>query len=65
MFDLIANNLGGELREGLQSISLLESYNNLVQGIINTSDLILFLSYIFLGVFLTAKSIHSLRSNRQ
>jgi ABC-2 type transport system permease protein len=65
MFDLVTNNLGGELREGLQRISLLESYNNLVQGIVNTSDLILLFSYIFLGLFLTAQSIHSLRSNRQ
>ena len=62
--DLIANNLGGWLGNNLQHISLLESYNNLVRGIVNTSDLILFLSYIFLGIFLTAQSIQLFRLNR-
>lgn len=65
MIDLIANNLGGWLGENLKHISLLESYNNLVQGIVNTSDLILFFSYILLGLFLTAQSIDLFRSNRQ
>lgn len=65
MFEIIANNLSGNFREYLQYISLLDSYNNLVQGIINSSDIILFLSYIFLGIFLTAQSIDLLRSNRQ
>lgn len=65
IFDLIANGFSGAVREGLKSISLLESYNNLVQGIVNTSDLVLFFSYIFLGIFLTAQSIHLLRNSKQ
>ncbi|MEL6495668.1 MAG: ABC transporter permease [Cyanobacteria bacterium J06623_7] len=63
--ELIANNLDGWLRTGLLHLSLIESYNNLVRGVVSLSDLILFLSYIFLGLFLTAQSIHSLRLNRQ
>ncbi|MEM6611769.1 MAG: ABC transporter permease, partial [Cyanobacteria bacterium P01_C01_bin.72] len=63
--ELVANNLNGWLRSGLLHLSLIESYNNLVQGIVSTSDFILFFSYIFLGVFLTAQSIHSLRLNRK
>jgi ABC-2 type transport system permease protein len=65
MFELIANNLEGSLRSGLLNLSLINSYGNLVGGIVNLSDLILFVSYIFLGLFLTAQSIHSLRLNRQ
>jgi ABC-2 type transport system permease protein len=65
IIDLIANSIGGKLGDALKHISLLESYNNLVQGICNTSDLILLFSYIFLGLFLTAQSIEILRFARQ
>lgn len=61
----IANSFNGWLRESLLSISPIESYNNFVRGIAQTSDFILFASYIFLGIFLTAQSIHSLRLNRR
>ncbi|MEL6930625.1 MAG: ABC transporter permease, partial [Cyanobacteria bacterium J06600_6] len=63
--ELIANGLEGWLRSGLLHLSLIESYNNLVQGVVQTSDFILFFSYIFLGIFLTSQSIHSLRLNRK
>jgi ABC-2 type transport system permease protein len=63
--DLIANNVGGSFGEALKHISLLGGYNNLVQGICDSSDLVLFGSYIFLGLFLTAQSIESLRFTRQ
>lgn len=65
ILDPIANNLNGWLKESLLSISPIESYNNLVRGIVETSDFILFASCIFLGIFLTAQSIHSLRLNRR
>ena len=62
--DLVANNFTGWLGAGLKSISLLEGYNNLIQGIVETSNLVLFFSYIFLGIFLTAQSIELFRLNR-
>lgn len=62
--DLIANNFSGWLAAGLKSISLIEGYNNLIQGVVETGDLVLFLSYIFLGIFLTAQSIELFRLNR-
>ena len=62
--DLIANNIGGWLGDNLEHLSLLGSYNNLVQGIVNISDLVLFASYIFLGLFLTSQSVNLLRLNR-
>ena len=63
--ELIANGLQGWLRSGLLHISLIESYNNLAQGVVQIGDFILFFSYIFLGIFLTSQSIHSLRLNRK
>jgi ABC-2 type transport system permease protein len=63
--DVIAKNINGFLGESLGYISLLRHYNTMTQGILDTSDLILFTSYIFLGVFLTAKSIDALRFQRQ
>jgi ABC-2 type transport system permease protein len=63
IIDLIGNNISGFLGKALQYISLLESYNNLIQGVCDTSNLVLFFSYIFLGLFLTAQSIEILRFN--
>lgn len=65
VIDLIADSLGGVLGEALGHLSLLEHYNNLVQGVFDTSSLVLFASYIVLGVFLTAQSIEALRFGRR
>lgn len=62
--DLIASGVQGPVGDAIGQLSLLESYGNLTQGIVNTSDLILFFSYIVLGVFLTAQSIELLRYQR-
>ncbi len=62
--DAIAKNISGPLGTFLSYISLLKHYNIMVQGIIDTSSLILFASYIFLGIFLTAQSINALRFQR-
>lgn len=64
LIDLIASNFTGWLANGLKYISLLEAYNNLVLGIVNTSDLLLFFSCIFIGVFLTSQSIKLFCLNR-
>ena len=63
--DIIAQNIGGTLGEVLKHISLLENYNNLVQGIFDTSNLVVFASYIFLGLFLTAQSVETIRFTSQ
>ncbi|MDJ0574128.1 MAG: ABC transporter permease [Xenococcaceae cyanobacterium MO_234.B1] len=65
IIDLLANNIDNIFGKILQKISLLESYNNLVQGVCDTSNLVLLFSYIFLGLFLTAQSIESLRYTKQ
>ena len=63
--DLIAKAVPGFLGEALGYISLLKHFNTLIQGIFDTSAILLFASYIFLGVFLTSQSIDTLRFQRQ
>ncbi|MCW5316027.1 ABC transporter permease subunit [Nostoc sp. KVJ3] len=64
-FDFITRNIGGAVGEALGHLSLVKQCNNLMQGIFDTSSLILFASYIILGIFLTAQSIDALRFQRQ
>ncbi|NER31298.1 MAG: ABC transporter permease subunit [Symploca sp. SIO1C4] len=61
IIDLIADNMGGIIGEALGHLSLLEHYNNLLNGALDTSSIILFVSYIILGIFMTAQSIDSWR----
>lgn len=64
VIDLIAKSVGGWLGDALAHLSLLKHYNNLVQGIVDSSSLLVFASFIFLGIFLTAQSIDALRFQR-
>lgn len=63
--DLIANLVGGVLGEALNHISLISNYETLIQGVIDTNSLVVFASYILLGLFLTAQSIELLRGGPQ
>ncbi|PZO59312.1 MAG: ABC transporter permease [Phormidesmis priestleyi] len=63
VIDAIAN-IPGIAGDALSHLSLLAHYTDFVQGIFDTSGLILFLSYIVLGIFLTAQSIDTLRFQR-
>lgn len=63
--DFIAKAIGGPIGEMVGHFSLLKHYSTLTQGIFDSSALILFGSYIFLGIFLTAQSIDALRFQRQ
>lgn len=62
--EAISQSIGGWLGSALGHLSLLKHYTNLVQGIFDTSSLVLFASYIVLGIFLTAQSIDALRFQR-
>jgi ABC-2 type transport system permease protein len=64
LIDLIANNMTGFLGEVLGHLSLLKHYKNFIQGVFDLGSLTLFLSYIILGIFLTAQSIETLRFQR-
>lgn len=60
----LASAATGPISAVFSHLSLLKHYANFAQGIIDTSSLVLFLSYIFLGIFLTAQSVELLRFQR-
>lgn len=62
--DLIASSLTGPVGETVGNLSLVKHYTDLSQGRLNTSGLVLFASYILLGIFLTAQSIQAFRYQR-
>lgn len=64
VIDLVATGIGGLLGDALAHLSLVKNYNNLTQGILDTSSLVVFVSYILLGLFLTAQSIEAFRFQR-
>lgn len=64
LIDLVATSVGGDLGAAIGHLSLLKHYTNLVQGIFTTSSVILFASYIVLGLFLTAQAIEAFRFQR-
>ncbi len=64
IMDVIAQRLGGIAGDILSYLSLFQHYNDLVNGLIKSQGLVLFFTYIFLGVFLTAQSIETLRFQR-
>jgi len=51
------------LGDALEHISLISNYETLVQGLLDTSSLVVFASYIVLGLFLTAQSIAIFRGD--
>ncbi|MEB3829165.1 ABC transporter permease [Phormidium sp. CCY1219] len=64
IIDVVANNVGGVLGDALEHLSLLKHYSTLIRGQLDPSSLILFASYVVLGIFLTAQSIDALRFQR-
>jgi ABC-2 type transport system permease protein len=64
IMDVIAGNFSGVFSEILSHLSLFDRYNDMTKGIFDTSTLVLFASYIFAGIFLTAQSIEALRFQR-
>jgi len=60
----IAQSIKGPIGEAIGHLSLLDTYNDFVKGIFDTSGLILFATYIILGIFLTAQYIDALRFQR-
>jgi ABC-2 type transport system permease protein len=80
ILDVIANNaetffrdrIGGEvgeqigffLKELLSHLSWYQPFNNFVRGIFDSSSLVILLSYILLGIFLTTQAIEADRYQR-
>ena len=61
--DLIANRVSGVFGEGLEHISLISNYETLIQGVLDSNSLVVFASYILLGIFLTAQSVAIVRGD--
>lgn len=64
VMDVIAQAVGGPLGDALGHLSVLRHFSTLTEGIFDTSGLVMFSSYIGLGIFLTAQSIETLRFQR-
>ena len=64
IMDAIAANLQEPFRSILSSLSLFDRYTDLVRGVLDVSSIVLFISYILLGIFLTAQSIEAFRYQR-
>jgi ABC-2 type transport system permease protein len=64
LVDSLASRATGAIGQVLTHLSLLKHFTNLIQGVVDTSSLIMFASYILLGLFLTAQSIEALRFQR-
>ncbi len=64
IMDLVGRQLGQPYEGAIAHISLIKHYENLVQGVFDSSSLFVFASYIILGIFLTAQSIEILRFQR-
>jgi ABC-2 type transport system permease protein len=62
--DVISQRVGGVFGEILSYLSLFDHYNNFTAGIVDSSSIVIFASYIFLGIFMTAQSIDALRLQR-
>ena len=65
LLDAIANFFGGDIAEFITHFSLLRNYEIFLKGIFDTGSLIVFFTYIFLGIYLTAQSIEVLRFTRK
>ncbi|TVQ05451.1 MAG: ABC transporter permease [Leptolyngbya sp. DLM2.Bin27] len=64
LVDAIAQGLPGVLGQGLAHLSLLKHFTDFTEGIFDTGGLVLFLSFVVLGLYLTAQSIETLRFQR-
>ncbi len=56
-----ADTAGGVLGEVLRYLSLTEHFSEMVKGVIDTRDVVYFLSVIALALFLTQRSVESIR----
>ncbi|MBR8832165.1 MAG: hypothetical protein N5P05_002388 [Chroococcopsis gigantea SAG 12.99] len=60
----LGEQIGFFFKQTFSHLSWYENYSNLVKGIFDSGSVVMFLTYIFLGIFLTAQSIEALRFQR-
>lgn len=61
LIDFFATNIPGIIGEMMTHFSLLKHFTTLSQGVVSMNSLVLFASYILLGIFLAAQSIDLVR----
>lgn len=61
VIDLSARSGGTVVQEVVSYLSILNHFEDFSKGVIDTSSLVVYASFIFLGLFLTHRSIESLR----
>jgi ABC-2 type transport system permease protein len=61
LIDAMGQGLPGALGDAVGHLSLLRHFTDFTEGIFDTAGLVLFLSYIVLGLYLTAQSVETLR----
>lgn len=64
ILDVLGKNIHGPIGAILNHLSLVQHSNDFSQGVLDSGGVILFASYIVLGIFLTAQSIDALRFQR-
>ncbi|TAD79237.1 MAG: ABC transporter permease [Oscillatoriales cyanobacterium] len=64
IIDLLANAIGGDAGQLVGHLSLLKHYEAAVRGVPESGSVVLFFSYIILGIFLTAQSVETFRFQR-
>lgn len=64
IIDALARAVPGWVGSSLEHLSMLQHFTAFTQGIFDTSSVVLFLYYSFLGLFLTAQSVESFRFQR-
>jgi len=51
----------GIMNQVLSYLSMVDHFDNIVKGVIDSKDIIFFLSFIFFGIYLTYRSVESIR----
>ena len=64
LVDAIGRGVPGSVGEALGHLSLLRHFTNFTEGVFDMGGLVLFLSYILLGLYLTAQAVETLRFQR-
>jgi ABC-2 type transport system permease protein len=64
VLDLGAQGAGSTVGEVLQYLSVIRHYDDFTRGIIDTSALVYYASFLFLFIFLTVRSVDSMRWRR-
>ena len=64
LIDALGQGLPGTLGDAVSHLSLLRHFTDFTEGIFDTAGLVLFLTYILLGLYLTAQSVETLRFQR-